>query len=102
MRVLLVCALGMSTSILVSNMRKFADQDDRIEMCSSANILEHFQGVDVILIGPEIKHTFNAIKNEAQRQGKIAAMMETMAFAKIDGAYMYKQAKDLYAQIQRK
>jgi len=102
MRVLLVCALGMSTSILVSNMRKFADKDDRIEMCSSANISEHFQDVDVILVGPEIKHTFNAIKNEAQRQGKVAAMMETTAFAKIDGAFMYKQAKDLYTQMNSK
>lgn len=98
MRILLVCALGMSTSILVSNMRKFADKDDRIEMCSIASISQHYQEADVILIGPQIKHEFNAIKNEALKHNKGAAVMDPIAFSTIDGALMYKQAKDLYRQ----
>ncbi len=59
MKVLLVCAAGMSTSILMKKLEKYAEDQGRpfsIEATSYQNVAEAKAGVDCILMGPQIQY----------------------------------------------
>lgn len=59
MKVLLVCAAGMSTSILMKKLEKYAE-DKGIEFSISAtgvnNAEAECEGVDCILMGPQVSY----------------------------------------------
>lgn len=99
MRILLICAAGMTTSILVNNMKKYADPSDKISAYPLVFLSEHIQDCDVILVGPQTSHMFKVIEDEAKALGKGVAMMDPSALSKVDGAVMYQQAKDLYESL---
>jgi len=96
MKILLICSGGMSTSILVNNMKKYAESTDKISAYPLAFLSDHIQECDVILVGPQTKHMFNTIEEQAKALGKGVALMDQKALAKLDGSIMYQQAKDLY------
>ena len=65
-KILLCCAAGMSTSLLVSKMQQAA-KDSTIESkiwAVSVEELDHNlkEGVDVVLLGPQIKYKLNEVK----------------------------------------
>ena len=59
MKVLLVCAAGMSTSILMKKLEKYADEQG-IEFSISAtginNAASECEGADCILMGPQVSY----------------------------------------------
>lgn len=73
MRVLLVCAMGMSTSILMKKMQKYwseGDEDNQIAAVAVAEAEEASQDYDVILVGPQMSYRIEEIK---QMTGKPVA-----------------------------
>lgn len=55
--ILLVCAAGMSTSMLVSKMEKAAESKDeeiKIAATSGGDIKNYIDDADVLLIGPQV------------------------------------------------
>lgn len=60
-KILLICNAGMSTSMLVNKMKKYAQENDidaHIKAISSVNIKDELESghVDVILLGPQVKY----------------------------------------------
>lgn len=94
-RIVLVCAAGMSTSILVNNMRKLADPEDVIRAYPTVDLEPHVDDCDVILVSPAIRYQFEKIKEMAQFYGKKAALMELKAYTQMDGAKILTQAHEL-------
>ena len=68
MKVLLICANGLSTSILMSKMEKWG-KDNNLELEVKAVPMTEYEGIckeyDCILIGPQIAYRFNEIKNNS-------------------------------------
>ena len=95
MRILLVCAAGMSTSLLVNNMKNFADEDDFIEARPAGNLEEIVDNFDVILVGPQIRYKFNQIEKICKEHGKKAGLMDMLAYGQMDGKAAINQAKAL-------
>jgi PTS system cellobiose-specific IIB component len=95
MNVLLICASGLSTSILVNNMRQYASKGDKINACSVSELSTHLEDVDVVLVGPQIRHDIKSIE-ELCLENQIVALMDKQAYARIDGLRLLNQAKDLY------
>ncbi|AMC94610.1 PTS sugar transporter subunit IIB [Erysipelothrix larvae] len=63
--ILLLCNGGMSTSLLVTKMKAYADSigfECSIEAKPSAFVSKKKPEVDVILIGPQIRHQLKSIK----------------------------------------
>ena len=57
-KIMLVCSAGMSTSLLVTKMKKAADAQGMaidIFACSESEAKEHYQKVDIILLGPQVR-----------------------------------------------
>lgn len=57
--ILLICAAGMSTSILTQKMQKAAEnhsEDISIRATSSGDAKKYIESADIILLGPQVSH----------------------------------------------
>lgn len=64
--IVLVCSLGMSTSMLVEKMRESAKQTD-VEVnikAISENDLHSKMDIDIAMLGPQISHLEDSIKEK--------------------------------------
>lgn len=65
MNILLVCAAGMSTSLLVNRMNEAATKkgiEIHIEAHPVGSIANYGDAADVILLGPQVRYELNKIK----------------------------------------
>ncbi|MGN8245189.1 PTS sugar transporter subunit IIB [Cellulomonas soli] len=97
MNVLLACAAGMSTSLLVANMRKFAAPGDTIEAVSFSEVAERLGEFDVVLLGPQIRFRLAEAQQLAGAQGKPAGVIDMRVYGTMDGASALAQATSLLA-----
>ena len=95
MRILLVCAAGMSTSLLVNNMKKFALKNDLIEAYPFHELDALIDDYDVVLVGPQIRYKMNDIEKLCREKKKAVGMIEMTTYGRVDGEAAMKQAKDL-------
>lgn len=71
MNILLVCSAGMSTSLLVSNMQKYAKEIGIEVMIEAMPVLQaekSWQDWDIILLGPQVRHVIGKFKETVQDQ----------------------------------
>lgn len=64
MKIMLVCAAGLSTSILMSKMKKWAESngvDLKIEAYGLSEYTEHYKNYDCVLLGPQISYKADEI-----------------------------------------
>lgn len=67
MFILLCCAAGMSTSLLVARMEEAAKRrgiDAEILAVSAEVVKDHIKNADVLLIGPQIRYKYAYFKKE--------------------------------------
>jgi len=65
MRIMLACAAGMSTSILVAKMEEAAKEqgkDYKIWAIDQSLIERELGNFDVLLLGPQVQHTMRKVK----------------------------------------
>ena len=95
MKILLVCNQGMSTSVLVKNMYKYANEDVVIEAKPVTEYQDVAANYDVILIGPQIRYQLQEVESVAKNYGIKAAVIDSMAYGMLDGKKVLEQAKSL-------
>lgn len=88
MNILLVCAAGMSTSLLVRKMEEEASKRG-IEVKIAAKPIDDLENViadyDVILVGPQIKYKEAYIKELTAQKGKKYMVIPFTMYGMIDG-----------------
>lgn len=70
-KILLACNAGMSTSLLVSNMQKYAKEiggDVMIEAMPITQAEKSWKDWDIILLGPQVRHVIGKLKEIVQGQ----------------------------------
>ena len=68
MRILLICANGLSTSILMNKMQKWGKEKNielEVRAVPMSEYLNVYKNFDCILIGPQISYQYNEIKANA-------------------------------------
>lgn len=98
MKITLLCALGMSTSLLVERMKKAADSrgiDVQIEAHSVDDMDKQLKSADVILLGPQIRYKKNALFKKAEARGVPIAIIDMRAYGATDGEKVLEQALKL-------
>lgn len=99
MRIMLACAIGMSTSVLVAAMEKASKEqgrDDKIWAVEQGMIGSEIGNFDVLLIGPQVrfmKRKIDAIVGDAAP----VDVIEPMSYGRCDGAAVLAQADRLVA-----
>ncbi|MGL4910737.1 MAG: PTS sugar transporter subunit IIB [Cetobacterium sp.] len=81
-KILLLCAAGMSTSLLVNKMKNAAKEinlEVEIEACPVEIFLEKVSAFDVFLLGPQVRfkqNELNLIANEFNKKVEVINMLD--------------------------
>lgn len=95
MKVLLVCAAGMSTSLLVNSMKRFAQEGDVIEAFPVAELEKIADKYDVVLAGPQVRYKYGKIEQICKAKGKAVGLIDMKAYGNMDGKTVMEQVKGL-------
>lgn len=80
MKILLACAVGMSTSMLVDRMKTSAKEqglDVEIEAIPVSALSAHLKGVQMILLGPQVSYLLAQVARQyAPIPVKVVEMMD--------------------------
>lgn len=92
--IVLFCAAGMSTSLLVNKMREAAAKENyecQINAYALASAREKGPDADIILLGPQVR--FGKAKVEKECPGKIVECIDMQAYGTMNGAKVIAQVK---------
>lgn len=96
MNILLVCASGMSTGLLLSKM--YAEGEKRsmsnldIFACSVDEMHKYINNYDVVLVAPQIRYKEKYISNLAVSKNKRYAFIDGVSYGRVDGSSVLNQA----------
>ncbi len=94
--IVLMCAGGMSTSVLVRKMRAAAEEegfDCRINAYSVGEARKVDPGADVVLIGPQVSYLADRVRKQC---GDVPfAVIDMRTYGRMDGKAVLAQAKEL-------
>ena len=95
-KVLLICAGGMSTGILMKKMEKYAVEQGfqlQIEAIGMSAYEEVYKNYDVILLGPQVSYKKDEIEQATQMPIAVIAAYD---YAIGNAANIMKQVDELY------
>lgn len=94
-RIALFCSAGMSTSLLVTKMKKAAQAkeiDVAIDAFPEAAMAEELHNIDVVLLGPQIRYAFNKAKKLCDEKGVPIDVVDAVDYGTMDGEKVLNQA----------
>ncbi|WP_204519927.1 PTS sugar transporter subunit IIB [Actinomyces procaprae] len=97
LRIMLACALGMSTSILVQRMKDAAASQGkhyRIWAADQASIESELGNFDVVLLGPQVRHVLRKVRAVVGDSAPVE-VIDARAYGRGDGATVIAQAEAL-------
>ncbi len=92
--IVLICAAGMSTSLLVKRMEKAAEEtgyECKIAAYPAADASNVIPGADIVMLGPQVKYMLAKWKKEYPE--KIIEAIDVRTYGMVDGAKALEQAK---------
>lgn len=99
MKILLVCAGGMSTSLIVEKMKKEIEKRKLEDIKVDANTIEELEQVidnyDVIMVGPQIRYKEPYIKSLCTQKSKKYIIIPPAIYGSVDGAKILDLAINL-------
>lgn len=94
--IVLMCAGGMSTSVLVRNIRKAAEEEGfacNVNAYSVGEARKVGPGADVVLLGPQVSYLKDRVRREI---GDVPmAVIEMRTYGRMDGKAVLGMAKEL-------
>ena len=94
-KIALFCSAGMSTSLLVTKMKKAAEAkgiEVSIDAYPEATMEKELDDVDAVLIGPQIKYLLRKLKKICDDKGVPISVINTMDYGMMDGEKVLNQA----------
>lgn len=98
-KIVLICAAGMSTSMLVNKMKKYADEinyEAEIDAYPMSEAEEMGENADVILLGPQVR--FNLQKIKDMFPGKPVDNIEMTDYGMMNGEKVLKKAMEMMGE----
>lgn len=86
--IVLVCSAGMSTSLLVTKMKKAAEDQDievNIKAVAEADLKNNIDGIDVILLGPQVRYILKKVKTIVDPLGVPVDIINSMDYGMMNG-----------------
>lgn len=98
MKILLCCAAGMSTSLLVTKMEKAAKEqgiESKIWAVSAGEVNSHVDEADVLLLGPQVRYLLPQMKKLGEEKGIPVEVINSVHYGMCNGAEVLKSAMSL-------
>ena len=103
MKILLCCAGGFSTNMLMQNMKKVVkesaklDENDFDFTAIPADSLEsEIDNWDIVMVGPQVSHKTDFIQSICEPRNKPFVVIDKDVYGKMDGATVMKLALVTY------
>lgn len=99
-KIILLCAAGMSTSLLVNKMRQVAEDESEtyeIDAYPIAEAIEKAADADVILLGPQVR--FQESKVKQMLPDRKVASIDMRAYGTMNGKLVLEQAKKIMEEM---
>lgn len=96
MNILLCCAAGMSTSLLVTKMEASAKEQGlktNIWAVSADGVKSHIKHADVLLLGPQVRYLLPEMKKLGQAYQIPVDVINTVDYGMCNGEEVLKHAK---------
>lgn len=96
-RIMLACAQGVSTSLLVTKMQKAArDQgiDAEIWAVDYSSVPDRIGTFDVLLLGPQVSYAFDEVKEQVGDAAPVA-LIKQMDYGRCNGPAVLAYALEL-------
>ena len=93
--IVLVCAGGVSTSMMVARMKKAAKNmglNANIIAMGADEFVDENITCDILLIAPQISYQYAEIKNQFSDQIKVIEMIDKKDYGTMDGEKVLKEA----------
>lgn len=98
-KITLFCAAGMSTSMLVTKMKKYAESKGlelEIAAYPEAEMLKRVEeGLDVALLGPQVGYVLSKAKKICEPKGVPVAVIPSVDYGMMNGEKVVKFAMKL-------
>lgn len=97
-KILLFCNAGMSTSMLVSKMREAATKkgiDAVIEAFPESQMEKKLDGVDVVLLGPQVKFLLSKAEGICGKKGIPVEVINIIDYGMMDGEKVLERGLEL-------
>lgn len=101
MNILLCCAAGMSTSLLVTKMEKSAEAQGKsykIWAVPGDVVKNHIDSADVLLLGPQVRFLLPQMKQLGQQKGIPVDVINPVHYGMCNGEEVVKFAEQLTAK----
>ncbi|MFP3726979.1 PTS sugar transporter subunit IIB [Priestia filamentosa] len=98
MNILLCCAAGMSTSLLVTKMEAFAKEqgiESKIWAVSADDVQNHIEEADVLLLGPQVRYLLKQMKELGESKGIPVDVINSVHYGTCNGAEVVKFSQRL-------
>lgn len=95
-KIRLFCAAGMSTSLLVTKMQKYAEEigyDCDIVAHSTSEVDAYGPEADIVLLGPQVR--FELKKIQAKLPEKIVETIDMRAYGMVDGKAVIEHVREV-------
>lgn len=93
-KILLVCSAGMSTSMLVNKMKKYAEENEIEADINAVAISEAYKvidDVDIVLLGPQVRYQLKTV--EEMVKGRIPVkVIDMILYGRMNGEAVLKDA----------
>jgi cellobiose PTS system EIIB component len=99
MKIMLCCSAGMSTSLLVSRMKKSAQAQGivcEIWAVPVDTVIKQIDKTDVLLVGPHVRYLFNKFKKLGNAKGIPVEIINTVDYGTFNGEKVLQFAQQLY------
>lgn len=99
MKILLVCAVGMSTSLVVSKMKKALGPEEKdwvIEAKPAERFKDDFKKYDVVLLGSQIRFKKDEFQKIASQHDIPVDTINTVDYGLAKGEEILNFAEELY------
>src|SRR5690606_20677398 len=100
-KIVLVCAAGMSTSLVVQRMKKeAADRQLDVEVIAipMEEFEEQIQDASVVLVGPQVRFRLAEFEKKAKDYGVPVAVIDPRDYGMVNGAKILDTALSLIGQ----
>ncbi|MBM7541094.1 PTS sugar transporter subunit IIB [Amphibacillus cookii] len=91
----LVCAAGMSTSMLMAKMKESAKKqniDAKIIAMSETQFEEYTEKTDILLLGPQISYLEDELKEKYEPQGMKVNVINMSDYGMMNGEKVLREA----------
>ena len=100
-KILLLCAAGMSTSMVVKKMRQAAEEqhiDVLIEAKSVETITDNIDEFDLFLLGPQIRFRHAELEKMASARGKTVDVIDMSDYGMMRGDKILAKAMSHFVE----